>query len=219
MENQEESHNFDTIKRWLIGISGVGMAIASVILSKQGVGITGDLAWVGLVVAISLFCAELMFNSNFDELNWTILILGMCAYIYSIWTNVQGFYFYRGISGTIFNNFDTTSFFGGIFMDIYPELAIAWALGESKIGDLIGNVVKTSKNPDKLTQAKSSTSHQANYRVESRKVNTEQRKEELRNKYQKPIPPINVPNFLANRNTPRPIYHPVGLEPKSNEEM
>jgi hypothetical protein len=132
------------------------MAIASIILSKQGVGITGDLAWIGTVVALSLFCAELMFNSNFDELNWTILFLGLGAYIYSIWTNVQGFYFYRGIEGTLFTNFDTTSFFGGIFMDVYPELAIAWAMGASKIGDLIGNAVKTVRDPDKLTQAKSS---------------------------------------------------------------
>jgi hypothetical protein len=157
MNHKDEK--FDKLKRWVIGISGVGMAIASIILSKQGVGITGDLAWIGTVVALSLFCAELMFNSNFDELNWTILFLGLGAYIYSIWTNIQGFYFYRGIEGTLFTNFDTTSFFGGVFMDVYPELAIAWAMGASKIGDLIGNVVKTSKDPDKLTQAKSSTNN------------------------------------------------------------
>lgn len=160
---------FDKLKRWVIGISGVGMAIASIILSKQGVGITGDLAWIGTVVALSLFCAELMFNSNFDELNWTIMFLGLGAYVYSIWTNIQGFYFYRGIEGTLFSNFDTTSFFGGVFMDVYPELAIAWAMGASKIGDLIGNVVKISHNPDKLTQAKSSTpAHQSTSSTDSR---------------------------------------------------
>lgn len=157
MRNSDDG--FEKIKRVIIGISGIAMAIASIVLSKQGVGITGELAWIGTVVAISLFCAELMFNSNFDELNWTILFLGLGAYIYSIWTNIQGFYFYRGIDGTLFTNFDITSFFGGLFMDIYPELAIAWAMGASKIGDLIGNVVKTSKNPDKLTQVKSSTSN------------------------------------------------------------
>lgn len=143
---------FTRIKRWLIGLSGAGMAVVSVIFSKQGVGITGDLVWVGTVVALSLFCAELMFNSNFDELNWTIIVLGLGAYVYSIWTNIQGFYYYRAIEGTLFTNFDVTSFFGGIFMDIYPELAIAWAMGESKLGDLLGNLVKTSKDPDKLTQ-------------------------------------------------------------------
>jgi hypothetical protein len=170
MNHKDEK--FDKLKRWVIGISGVGMAIASIILSKQGVGITGDLAWIGTVVALSLFCAELMFNSNFDELNWTILFLGLGAYIYSIWTNVQGFYFYRGIEGTLFTNFDTTSFFGGIFMDVYPELAIAWAMGASKIGDLIGNVVKTSKDPDKLTQAKSSTNNSSsqNKNIQSAKI-------------------------------------------------
>jgi hypothetical protein len=158
--NKGSEGKFGTLKRWVIGISGIGVAIASVIFSKQGVGITGELAWIGTVVAIALFCAELMFNSNFDELNWTIIALGIGAYIYSIWTNIQGFYFYRGIEGNLFTKFDITSFFGGCFMDIYPELAVAWAMGASKVGDLLGNLVKTSKDPDKLTQLASPISGQ-----------------------------------------------------------
>jgi len=140
------------MKRWIVGLSGVGVAICSVILTKQGVGITGDLAWMGMVVAIALFCAELMFNSNFEDLNWTIIALGLGAYLYSIWTNIEGLYFYRQIEGNLWSHFDTTNFGGGLFMDIYPELAIAWAMKESKLGDLLGNIVKTAKNPDKLTQ-------------------------------------------------------------------
>ena len=154
--------SFTKIKRLLVGISGILLAICSVILSKRGVGITGDLAWMGTVIALSLFCAELMFNSSFDELNWTMLVLGLGAYIYSIWTNVEGFYYYRGISGNLWSNFDTTNFFGGMFMDIYPELAIAWALGESKIGDLIGNTVKTFMDPEKLTEPISQKTQKAN---------------------------------------------------------
>lgn len=156
--------NFTKLKRWLIGLSGVGIAYCSIILTKQGVGITGDLAWMGTIVALALFCAELMFNSNFEELNWTILLLGLGAYIYSIWTNVGGLYFYRGISGNLFSNFDVTNFGGGMFMDIYPELAIAWALRESKIGDLFGNLIKSAQNPEKLTQGQQHRgSSQPNY--------------------------------------------------------
>lgn len=144
--------NFTKMKRWIIGISGVAIAYCSIIMTKQGVGITGELAWMGTVIALSLFCAELMFNSNFDDLNWTILLLGLGAYVYSIWTNVEGFYAYRNIEGNLLTHFDMTNLGGGMFLDIYPELAIAWAMKESKIGDLLGNLVKTSKNPSKLTQ-------------------------------------------------------------------
>jgi hypothetical protein len=209
MNHKDEK--FDKLKRWVIGISGVGMAIASIILSKQGVGITGDLAWIGTVVALSLFCAELMFNSNFDELNWTILFLGLGAYIYSIWTNIQGFYFYREIEGTLFTNFDTTSFFGGVFMDVYPELAIAWAMGASKIGDLIGNVVKTSKDPDKLTQAKSSTN---NTNPSNKPAYQNPAPRQGFKPAPKPYPTQHKVNMQGSR--PEPSYHPVGMQ--SNED-
>lgn len=205
--------SFDKGKRWLIGLSGVGMAAASIILSKQGVGITGDLAWIGTVVAISLFCAELMFNSNFDELNWTILFLGLGAYIYSIWTNIQGFYFYRGIEGNLFSNFDITSVFGGLVMDIYPELAIAWAVGASKIGDLIGNVVKTSKDPDKLTQMKANVSKS---QPEIRSASSIHKPSNNPN-----VNPAPRPSSSNANSSKHPTYHPISYEtstkPTSNK--
>jgi hypothetical protein len=206
--NKGSEGKFGTLKRWVIGISGIGVAIASVIFSKQGVGITGELAWIGTVVAIALFCAELMFNSNFDELNWTIIALGIGAYIYSIWTNIQGFYFYRGIEGNLFTKFDITSFFGGCFMDIYPELAVAWAMGASKVGDLLGNLVKTSKDPDKLTQLASPISGQPKpqYQQTSAKFQGIPKKSP-------PMPrPFHRPGGIAtktpqNSDRPEPTYH------------
>ena len=219
------SGNFGTMKRWLIGVSGVCMAVASVILSKMGVGISGDLAWIGTVVAVSLFCAELMFNSNFDELNWTILALGLGAYLYSIWTNVQGFYFYRGVEGTLFTNFDVTSFFGGVFMDIYPELAIAWAVGESKIGDLIGNIVKTSNDPSKLT-TKNSTVPNSNYnkndsrsnQPQGKRVDRNQRQQELEQQYRAPKPQPPTPRPYPQNNPPTPsTFH--AMRPRVERDM
>lgn len=213
--------SFDKGKRWLIGLSGVGMAVASIILSKQGVGITGDLAWIGTVVAISLFCAELMFNSNFDELNWTILFLGLGAYIYSIWTNIQGFYFYRGIEGTLMTNFDITSFFGGLFMDIYPELAIAWAVGASKIGDLVGNVVKTSKNPDKLTQMENSVSKPSSTQSTNKPYNPAPRPASSIQKPQQHTQNFRPAPKPANTNHVKsddPTYHPISYQPMTKPE-
>ena len=143
--------NFTRVKKWLVGLTGVAMLVASISLSKAGIGFTGDAAWIGLVIAVSLTCAEFMFDSNFDEFNWTILVLGLAAYVYSIIANINGFYLYLGLEGTMWTNFNAKSVLGGIFMDVYPELAIAWALSESKVGDLLGNLVKSWKNPEDMT--------------------------------------------------------------------
>lgn len=140
--------NFTRFKRFLAGVSGIAVLGASMYLSKEGVGFPPDLIVLGWVIAIALSSAEFMFNSSFEELNWTMIMIGVGAYIYSIFTNVKGFMFYRGVE-----TFDATSIFGGMFMDIYPELAIAWALKESKVGDLLGNVVKSFDKPETLTNS------------------------------------------------------------------
>ena len=212
--------NFTKLKRWLIGLSGVWVAVCSVILTKQGVGISGELAWMGTAIAIALFCAELMFNSNFEELNWTILALGLGAYLYSIWTNVEGFYFYRNITGDLFSNFDVTNFGGGLFMDIYPELAIAWAMKESKIGDLFGNFIKTLQNPDKLTEPMRKSQSAPSYKPQQSQAqpnrshqpqNTPQpqRPQNQPQQAPRPRPAEDVPAFLKNR---EPTRHQVSRE-------
>lgn len=185
----KQDGKFTMYKRWIVGVSGVALLGCSIFLSKEGVGFTGDLWWMGLVVALCLTSAELMFNSSFDEISWTMLLLGFGAYAYSIYTNIVGFYFYRN-SGAfdLLNNFNMTNIAGGFFMDVYPELAIAWALKESKIGDLVGNLIKTYKNPEQLTKSLTVTSVQQGYQVQTQKVNSNQRKEQLRNQYhRKPV--------------------------------
>ena len=145
---------YTKLKRWLVGLSGVMMLYVSLIFSKEGIGIQGNYAWMGYVIAVALSCSEFMFNSNFESLNWTIFVIGLTAYGYSIWTNVVGFYVNRGMTGNMFSNFDPTNVFGGIFLDVYPEVAIAWALKESKIGDLLGNAIKTFRKPESMTSSK-----------------------------------------------------------------
>lgn len=153
MNQRESNGGFTRIKRIIVGVSGCAMLIASIILSKNGVGFTGENAWIGLVIAVSLTSAEFMFNSNFEEMNWTTLALGLGAYIYSINTNINGFYLFQNIEGNLWTNFDFKSLAGGIFMDVYPELAIAWSLKESKVGDLVGNIIKSWINPEKMTES------------------------------------------------------------------
>lgn len=213
---RETDGKFTRIKRWVIGISGFLIAYCSIMLTKQGVGLTGDMAWMGTAVALGLFCAELMFNSNFDELNWTILLLGLGAYLYSIWTNIEGFYFYRGIEGNLWTNFDVSNLGGGLFMDIYPELAIAWAMKESKIGDLFGNLFKTAKDPDRLTQVQQVSTKRVEPTVyqslPKNSQNQQYRGRDGTNKYQAEQRGRNKSQV---RHSPQgrgePTYHPVGM--------
>ena len=143
---------FTTFKRIIALVSGVWVGYASIFLSRKGIGFSDDLNWMAWGIAIALFCAEFMFNSQFDELSWTMILIGVGAYLYSIGVNINGFYYYRGIEGTLWTNFDLTNLGGGMFMDIYPEIAVAWALRESKVGDFLGNLVKMYNDPNKLIQ-------------------------------------------------------------------
>lgn len=138
------------IKRVLAFGSGVAVLYASIIFSRNGFEFKTDrtLAWVGVVLALAATSSEMMLNSSFQRLNWTIIALGISAYLYSIWTNIIGFQVLRADE----TPWSVIGVIGGLFLDIYPEIAIAWSLEESKVGDLIGNIIKTIQGPEKVTE-------------------------------------------------------------------
>jgi hypothetical protein len=213
----KKGENFTRLKRWLVGLSGLAMLIASIILSKEGVGFKGDVAWIGLTIAVSLTCAEFMFNSNFEEMNWTTLVLGIGAYLYSINTNINGFYSFQNLDGNLFSNFDVKSFFGGIFMDVYPELAIAWSLKESKVGDLLGNIIKSWANPDKMTESQLQSNNQTSHENGARQQNTPHQSQRQQgvpehSQNQNPMRTQGVPQSLPRRDgVPSGQNLPVGM--------
>jgi len=143
------------LMRWVAGITAILIAYGSAKLSVAGIGLGGDLSWLNWIIAISLFVAEFMSSGKHDELNWMILVIGIGAYAYSITTNIVGIEKYMMASGnSVGDTMDKiTMYAGGFFMDVYPELVLRWALGESKVGDLLGNIVKTYKNPQILTKS------------------------------------------------------------------
>lgn len=204
--------NFTKFKRFIAIVSGVWVGYASVFLSRKGIGFGDDLNWMAWGIAIALFCAEFMFNSKFEELSWTMIFIGVGAYLYSIGVNINGFYFYRGIEGNIWNNFDLTNFGGGLFMDVYPEIAIAWALRESKVGDFLGNILKAYNDPNKMIQQ---VTQNKPYQPVPQSIPRQEPKTE------RPIPQFqqNVPPFLDKKQSPQmreqrvdqrePTYHPV----------
>ena len=158
-------------KRFTTFIVGVAVLWASVIFSKNGFefNTSSDFAWVGWVLAFAATSAEFMLNSTFKRINWTIVGLGLCAYAYSIWTNLLGFHSLRP-TDTLFSVINVV---GAIFIDVFPEVAISWALEESKIGDLIGNLIKTLQDPEQVTSQTTNGHGKSTYKPKHRPVYTQ----------------------------------------------
>jgi hypothetical protein len=146
-----ENGKYTRIVKFVTLIVGVLVLFASVIFSKNGFEFqtTSDYAWIGWVLAFAATCAEFMMGSTFKKMNWTILILGVSAYIYSIYTNMLGFHSLRETD----NLWNIINVVGSVFMDVFPEVAISWALEESKVGDLVGNLIKSAQHPETLSQS------------------------------------------------------------------
>ena len=162
---------YDGLKRLLNGALGVGILFASIIFSREGFGFKdGDLWWVGLVLALAATGAQFMLTSKFSDLNLGIVVLGITSYVYSIYTNIIGIENLQEVK----NHWLAVG--AGVFLDIYPEMAIAWALKASREGDLGGNLVKLFQNWESLLpkgghpemQVKAQQTHQVTDRLPKR---------------------------------------------------
>lgn len=141
---------FHLFKKYFALITGIAVMWISAQNSKNGF-VDGNsdslLIFMGWAFAAATVAAQLMVTSDFRRLNWSLIFLGACAYVYSITTNILGLQEWRG---TVMR-YDLVNILGGIFMDVYPEAAIAWALNESKLGDVVGNFIKATKRGDELS--------------------------------------------------------------------
>ena len=147
--------NFTKVKRVSTFIVGVAVLWASIIFSKNGFefNTSAEYGWVGWVLAFAATSAQFMMNSSFKKINWTIILIGVSSYIYSIWTNMEGFHSLRQTESV----WNVLNVGGSLFMDVFPEVGIAWALDESKVGDFVGNLVKMFQHPEQVTSTGNST--------------------------------------------------------------
>lgn len=123
---------------------GLFLLAISIYLSYDGFdqGVTGgnttysNLAKViGLVIAVSVGVLQFVFSSRYEQLNTTLKGAGLVSYAYSIYTNYLGAKHLLGMD-------DMTAIATAFFMDIVPEPMIAWGLGDSMKGDVLGNLGK-----------------------------------------------------------------------------
>ena len=183
---------YNNFKRLLAGVMGVVILATSLYFSVEGFDFKVEnqsIWWVGWVLAFAVTSCQFMFNTRQEELNWTIIILGVVAYGYSIWSNIMGFHALRGTPSYV----DWMNISGGIFIDVFPETAIAWALGAIKTGDLFGNLFSVMGNPDSVSNTNSTQPPRTtNYTVPTRAQSLNQ---VVNNK---PKPQLN-PNFNPNQ--------------------
>lgn len=126
-------------------VFSIGLLLISIRWSKDGFNFTvaGDAGGTTEAIAIGYFIAAAMtvlqfvFSTHIKNLNASLIVFGLIAYGYSIWTNYEGII---GWQGTAPNKI--MAFILGLGMDGVPEPLMAWALGESLSGDFIGNLFK-----------------------------------------------------------------------------
>jgi hypothetical protein len=152
-------------------ITGFAMLAISIYFSYDGFdqsvsgtneGYTTLAMLIGLTLAIVVSVVQFIFGTAYGELNWTLRFAGVAAYVYSIYTNYLGIKHILGAD-------DFMAISSALFMDIYPEPAIAWALGEALTGDLFGNIGKivfgdASQKQDKQQPAQNKSQYVPKYR-------------------------------------------------------
>lgn len=135
----------NNILRKLAIVIGLFLLSVSVFWSQDGfnfdlagdsVGTDASLV-VGWGLAVSVSVIQFVFSTNYRELNASLIVFGVLAYVYSIYTNYQGILHFQGV---LANKVGAAIL--GIVMDGVPEPLIAWGLHESLSGDFVGNLVK-----------------------------------------------------------------------------
>ena len=197
MNNNSSADKYLRTKIFLAKITGIAVLIVSMQFSQSGFGFKGqDIAVSGWVLAIAVTVAQFVFNSRVRNLNWTITVLGIMAYVYSIWTNIVGFYAFQGkvVTVDMLLTFDAIlPVFASAFMDIFPETIISYAFNASGEGDLIGNVMAVAKDPDSIFSKNQNSSNN----------NSQQNRNQYQNQYQNQTSQNNGNHNQSQQRTPQ----------------
>lgn len=156
---------------------GLGLLGVSMFWSADGFNfdMAGQSGYATLAIAISCLLAvattvmEFVFSSSFKELNASLILFGLLAYVYSIYTNYEGILHFQGTSQ---NHIGAAVL--AIIMDAVPEPLIAWGLYESLTGDFIGNLIKSIVSAPNKVQ--SSNQHKSEPNQEKTRDSNESRR-------------------------------------------
>lgn len=159
--------------------------------------------FIGYTLAVVFSVIEFIFGTSSRELNWTLRCIGVFAYGYSIYTNYLGIKHLLGAD-------EFMAWTLAVVIDVFPEPAIAWALGESLTGDLIGNIgniiLGTSGQSESEKRGISRISD--NFRPQNPKYQP---------KHKPNLGPIFPASDLMLNKNKEPTYHSISNKPKRVE--
>lgn len=136
-------HDFMRIKgkMKILAIIAIGAWFMSIYFSKMGFAIEApNTVWLGWGLGILITGLELALNDRTQKINMSLLVFGIIAYGYGIYTNVTGFWDAQN-PGVPFPWFDTTAilaWFVGIILEFVPEPLFMFALGRARESDPLG---------------------------------------------------------------------------------
>lgn len=114
---------YHIIIRILAALTAVALWAISVYFSADGFGIkVPSAAWIGIVLALSITVIELVFNRDSISHNYVLIISGISAYAYGIYTNVIGIQAAQQSQELFF------PVVLAAFLEIVPEYLLVWSL-------------------------------------------------------------------------------------------
>lgn len=138
-----EQGDMNRALRRIAVVMGVILLLISIHWSQDGFNFSvagdsgGTLSAIvfAYAIAVAVTVIQFVFSTNLRELNPSLIVFGLLAYAYSIFTNYQGIIHYQGNEPS-----HVMAAILGFAMDGVPEPLIAWGLMESLSGDFVGNL-------------------------------------------------------------------------------
>lgn len=145
---------------------GISLIIISMYLSYDGFdGKVGDqidvtasvvAIVIGVIFAATVTVVQFIFTNDYRKLNPTMIVVGILSYVYSIYTNKLGAQNILGMSGFM-------AWATAFIADVLAEPLVSYGLGESLVGDLIGNLMKVISGDDEPEKPKYQPQHKVSY--------------------------------------------------------
>jgi hypothetical protein len=139
----ENNDKYLGLKRFVALIASVGLWAVSMYFSYKGFEFDSTtVLWFGTVLALVVTVVELVFNTKISKLNPTLLLAGIMAYVYGVYTNITGFYVLQhgNLDGFFTGKNWLIPIFAGVITEVLPEALFAWSIGAHTEGDLVGNI-------------------------------------------------------------------------------
>lgn len=126
---------YQIILRLLAALTAVALWGVSVYFSADGFGIkVPSVAWIGIILALSITVIELVFNREGFNHNYVLIIAGVAAYAYGIYTNIIG------IQAAQQSQEWTFPVILAVFLEIVPEPLLVWSLMGVTSDDVISKL-------------------------------------------------------------------------------